>query len=189
MLFFLEFYLKFCVHIHIAISLKSLILFKIHFHPAPQKKKKPFIISDITTQQPQQYSVLYCVLYSWLCTILSNAALRIKLWPSSWRRDIFVFSVCASNRPQTTLQEPGGEPMSIWRTRSTTPDGSLNTSWEKVSAGQPCFFISTWSQVDKSLLCTACVCLRFDFYSYPFVSLLLIQRQTLYCLCPATCSH
>lgn len=42
--------------------------------------------------------------------------------------------MCVGNRLRTTLREPGGEPMSIWRIQSTTPDGSLNTSWEKVGA-------------------------------------------------------
>lgn len=39
-----------------------------------------------------------------------------------------------ANRPRTTLREPGGEPTSTWRTRSTTRDGSLSTSSAKVSA-------------------------------------------------------
>lgn len=42
--------------------------------------------------------------------------------------------VSVTNRRWTTRQEPGGEPMSIWRIQSTTPDGSSNTFWEKVSA-------------------------------------------------------
>lgn len=39
-----------------------------------------------------------------------------------------------ANRPRTTLREPGGEPTSTWRTRSTTRDGSSSTSSAKVSA-------------------------------------------------------
>lgn len=42
--------------------------------------------------------------------------------------------VCATNRLHPTLQEAGGEQMSIWRIQSTTPDGFSNTFWEKVSA-------------------------------------------------------
>ena len=51
---------------------------------------------------------------------------------------LWYVSLCVhvTNRLPTTLQESGGERTSIWRIQSTTPDGSLNTSWEKVSASQ-----------------------------------------------------
>lgn len=46
----------------------------------------------------------------------------------------FLVGGFGANRPRTTLREPGGEPTSTWRTRSTTRDGSSSTSSAKVSA-------------------------------------------------------
>lgn len=49
-----------------------------------------------------------------------------------WVLYLVKFLVGLFCRPLTTHLEHGGELTSIWRTQSTTPDGTSSTFWEKV---------------------------------------------------------